>query len=331
MSEALYLIWLSMIDGIGKHRMNALLSVFDSAENIYSAGRNELRHISELKERDVEKILSARDLNKAEETLDKIKSLGISYVTLKDREYPPLLKEMSNPPVIIYVMGTLPNNSLTKISIIGSRRCSSYGADVTRTLTKNLIDHNIVIVSGMARGIDSIAHKTALEYGGLTVAVLGCGLDICYPPENAELRGQIINKGCIISEYLPGMWPAKHLFPERNRIISGLSKIVIVTEASLKSGTLITASHALEQNREVMAVPGNITSALSEGTNYLISQGATVVTSYKDVLNTLNMPALESHAEKPKISSEGIQIEIDLYPTEKLDEDHPDDHPDDHP
>ena len=225
--------------------------------------------------------------------MEIIEKKHISVITIKDSDYPTLLKQIHDPPIVLYIKGRLPDDIINKVGIIGSRRCSDYGRVVTRELSKNLARHNIAIVSGMARGIDSIAHRGALEAGGLTMAVLGCGIDICYPPENTKLMEEIIEKGCLISEYPPGTQPLACFFPVRNRIISGLSQVLVVTEAAKRSGTLITVNQALDQGRDVMAVPGSINSKLSEGPNELIRDGAGVVTSYKDILHTLNINTKE--------------------------------------
>jgi len=199
------------------------------------------------------------------------------------------LKEIYSPPVGIYVKGILPDDDLDKVSVIGARRCSRYGAGLAYQTGKDLGRANVVVVSGMAKGIDTMAHKGTLDSGGLTIAVLGCGVDICYPSENRELMEVISNKGCLISEYPPGTEPSPHHFPNRNRIISGLSKVLVVVEAGKKSGTLITVDLALESGRSVFAFPGNVTSALSEGTNSLIKQGCYPITESNDILFELGI------------------------------------------
>jgi len=175
------------------------------------------------------------------------------------------------------------------ISMVGSRKCTEYGLSVAYRFSSELARAGLVIVSGMARGVDSMSHRGALDAGGITAAVLGCGADVCYPPENKVLMRRIQERGCIISEYPPGTKPALGYFPSRNRIISGMSRATVVVEAGRKSGTLITVDQALNEGREVMAVPGNITSKLSEGTNRLIRQGATPVTSSDDILEQLGL------------------------------------------
>ena len=205
----------------------------------------------------------------------------------EDSAYPSLLKQTHRPPATLYVRGTLPSNDLPSVAIVGSRKCSEYGITAARKISRELGAVGVTIISGMARGIDSAAAYGALEAGAHTVAVLGCGTDICYPSENKPLMDQILETGCIISEFEPGTAPQRHHFPMRNRIISGMSHALVVVEAGEHSGTESTVSHALEQGREVCAVPGSIFNRMSEGTNELLKSGATLVTSGEDVLRAL--------------------------------------------
>jgi DNA processing protein len=309
LNDSLYKIWLSLIAGIGPRRQGMLLNQFESAEAVYEASYRQLIAAPNISGANAEAILNSRDLSEARRILDESEKKHIRIITLEDADYPELLKQIHDPPRILYVSGVLPDGSLKKAGVIGSRRCSEYGRAVTRDLSRKLAENNIVIVSGMARGIDSIAHNGAIEAGGQTVAVLGCGTDICYPPENIELMKQIALHGCLMSEYPPGAKPELGYFPARNRIISGLSQVLIVTEAARRSGALITVNQALEQGREVMAVPGNINSRLSDGTNELIRDGAGIVTSYQDILHTLNIAAKEYVQQNSR---------EDLAPDEKL-------------
>jgi len=292
-NDIMYNIWLSLIAGVGPRKQGILLDHFGSARAVYEASSAQLNTVANVSEAIVETIIKSRGLNAAMQVLEESEKKDIRIMTITDSGYPTLLKQIHDPPGILYISGKLPDDKLKKIGIIGSRRCTGYGRSVTRELSSRLAEHNIVTVSGMARGIDSIAHKGAIEAGGLTIAVLGCGTDVCYPPENIELMRQIKLNGCLMSEYPPGVQPVAGYFPARNRIISGLSQILIVTEAARRSGTLITVSQALEQGREVMAVPGNINSRLSDGPNELIRDGAAVVTSYQDILHTLNISGKE--------------------------------------
>jgi len=290
----LYTLWLSLIYGVGPHRQRALTDHFGSAEAVYKAADNQLAAAPGLNEANIQAVISSRKkLGEAERVMAESEQKGIRIVTLDDREYPSLLKQIHDPPIVLYVSGTLPDDNLKKVGIIGARRCTEYGRAVTRELSKNLAERNVVVVSGMARGIDSVAHKGALEGGGQTIAVFGCGADICYPPESAQLMENIKLHGCVVTEFPVGTQPQPGNFPARNRIISGLSHVLTVTEAAKRSGTLITVNEALEQGREVMAVPGSIFSRMSDGPNELIRDGAGMVTSYQDILHTLNITERE--------------------------------------
>jgi DNA processing protein len=215
----------------------------------------------------------------------------IRHLGKRDDGYPPLLLQIHDPPPALFVRGEGDIALLTQpaIAVVGARACSPYGAQVARTLGRELAAAGVVVVSGMARGIDAEAHRGALDAGGVTVAILGCGIDRDYPAAHAQLARRICERGLIVSEYEPGVEPAAFRFPARNRIISGLAAVTVVVEAREKSGALITADFALEQNRTVFAVPGEITSSLSTGTNRLIREGAAPVTSVQDVLDELGL------------------------------------------
>jgi DNA processing protein len=265
------------------------------ARKIFRARREELRGITKLTEANIASIASAQREDLPEQYARELEAKDIEFVSFFNPRYPALLKEIFLPPLGIYIRGELPADDVC-FSIIGSRRCSEYGLTAAYKISCGLARNGVVIVSGLARGIDSMAHKGAIEGGGKTIAVLGCGVDVCYPPENRALMEKIINgNGCVISEYPPGVSPMPGHFPVRNRVISGLSQGTLVVEAADKSGTIITADHALEQGRTVFAVPGNITSKLSDGTNALIKQGATPVTCYEDVLYELGIDETEDN------------------------------------
>ncbi len=221
--------------------------------------------------------------NEAEELLKK--SNGIKYITLLDSDYPECLKYIFKPPFVLFYKGNIEllKSNNKKIAIIGSRNCSSHGKEVTRRITKELVENNIIIISGLAKGIDSEAHKTCIENGGKTIAVLGNGVDVFYPKENEQLYKDIIDKGgLIISEYPPNSTPNGEHFPVRNRIIAGLSDGVAVIEARRKSGTMNTVSHALENDKPVFCVPGSYST--SSGCNYLIKEGASLIENAQDIL-----------------------------------------------
>ncbi|NLP29822.1 MAG: DNA-protecting protein DprA [Clostridiales bacterium] len=213
----------------------------------------------------------------------------IKTVYNETAEYPELLNQIENPPEKLYYTGKLELGKTRCLAIVGSRKATAYGKWAAYNIAKRAADHDITIVSGLARGVDSYAHKGALDAGGNTIAVLGCGIDICYPKENKSLMKAIAKKGLVISEYPIGSTPLRHHFPLRNRIISGLSETVVVVEASLNSGSLITADYALNQGREVFAVPGNINNILSIGSNKLIQDGATPIVVIDDILEAFSI------------------------------------------
>ena len=213
---------------------------------------------------------------------------GIKFISLENCEYPKSLKEISSPPVGIYIKGKLPKEDFNFVSIVGSRKVTNYGSLICEDISSKIARKGVVVVSGMAYGIDSIAHRSCLENGGKTIAVLGCGVDVCYPRSNESLYRKILENGCVISEFPIGQRPERHLFPIRNRIIAGLSKVIVVIEAGKKSGTLITAKKAIEYDKVVMAVPGNLTSKNSEGCNLLIKNGSKCLTCVEDVFEELD-------------------------------------------
>lgn len=217
-------------------------------------------------------------------------SMSIQAVVFGEEGYPEILKNIPDPPVVLFYRGDLQKYlSIPSVAVIGSRRCTTYGRRVARRLARDFVYNGVGVVSGLARGIDAEAHRGAMDAGGKTMAVLGSGLDVCYPPEHERLANKITENGVLISEYPPGTQPAKFRFPERNRLISGFSRGVVVVEAGRKSGTMITVNTALDQGREVFAVPGEITRALSMGTNMLLRDGAGVVITARDVLEPLGI------------------------------------------
>ncbi len=280
MSDEFYTLWLAQTP-LSYKKQSLLLSRFGSSREIFFARSEALNAVLQ-QERDTESLLLNRkrfDLGKIEETLLVKK---ISYITKENPKYPRLLREIDEPPLGLYVRGELPVD-VPCVSIIGSRRCSEYGLSVAKNFASGLAANGVLVVSGMAKGADSVAHRGALMQGS-TVAVLGCGMDVCYPAENRGLMEEISQRGAVVTEYPLGTEPNKINFPRRNRIISGFSMVLVVVEATEQSGTLITVGMALEQGRTVMAVPGNIFSKLSFGTNFLIKQGAEIATCVEDIL-----------------------------------------------
>lgn len=308
--EEVYLMWLTRVEGIGFKRANILLEHFGSAEAIWRAEPAEIRAIAGFSEKMGDLLISSRDENQLNDWIIELEEKEIEFYSYWHPRYPRLLKEITDPPLGIYVRGELPDDDIDTVAIIGARKCSRYGATVAYDIAKDLGRTNVIVVSGMARGIDSEGHKGIIDGGGKTIAVLGCGVDICYPPENRELMNRIIENGCVISEFAPGMPAVSGNFPSRNRIIAGLSKMVVVVEAGKKSGTLITADMALDYGRDVFVVPGNVTSALSYGTNALIKQGCPIITEGNDILEALGIAYKEAEKVKFKIkTAENISAE----------------------
>ncbi len=283
------------VEGIGPGKIRSLLVKFKTIGNILSSGYPELLKTPGINKNLAERILKSRSLSshirdKTLAELNKLDMMHASVMTIWDEEYPALLKKIYDPPLILYYKGNLNKSEDYSLAIVGTRKPTGYGKIQTEKLTSSLAAQKITLVSGLARGIDSIAHAAALRYGSRTIAVIGSGLDIVYPPENKKLFEQITENGLVISEYHLGTKPDAQNFPRRNRIISGLSFGCIVIETGITGGAMQTAAFALEQNREVFAVPGNLGVKQSEGTNLLIQRGeAKLITSSEDVLIELNL------------------------------------------
>ena len=283
MSEKEYVMWLYSIPGIGDCTMYRLMEKC-SAEELY---KNKGKYLEKLV---ADRIISKKQFTALNQAVrggidaDRMKENGIRFVLHNEKEFPEKLINIPNPPYALYVRGKLPDNKKMTAAIIGARECSEYGKRVARDFGKALAQSGIQLVSGMARGVDGIAQKEAVRYGGVVFAVLGSGADVCYPKENIELYNELAVKGGILSTYPLGCPPLAENFPPRNRIISGLADVILVVEARRKSGTMITVDMALEQGREVYVVPGRITDGLSEGCNKLISEGACIVCSVEEFL-----------------------------------------------
>jgi DNA processing protein len=233
----------------------------------------------------VESLKSANQHERGDQELEGLKKLGASVVTISDQQYPALLREIYDPPIVLYCLGNLARAaSQPAVAIVGSRRCSTYGKSASEMLSRELARRGVTVVSGLARGIDSAAHRGALDGGGSTVAVMGTGLDSVYPKENRRLADQIVSRGALLTEFPLGTPPLSQNFPFRNRVISGIALGVMIVEGAERSGSLITARMAYEQGREVYAVPGNITSSKSFGPNYLIKDGAKLVQTWQDIV-----------------------------------------------
>ena len=285
--ERMLLLSLSQIEGLGNKAKKALLFHFGSAIRVFSCTEREVKGLLFLSDREKEALINGRKMPVPKDLLERIKSHDISFVTVKDRDYPRLLLDVFNPPFIIFYRGTLPHEDESCVAMVGARRCSAYGKKAAYSLSSLLAKNGISVVSGLALGIDGFSHEGALSSGGRTYAFLGCGVDICYPSSHEELFERIIENGAVMSEFPPGTKPLKNNFPVRNRLISGLSERVVIVEAAEKSGSLITADFALEQGREIYVFPGRYYDALSKGTNRLIYQGAGVILSPEEFVSDL--------------------------------------------
>lgn len=282
------ILHLLTIPSFGAGRVRRLLTIFNSTEEVFRAPLQRLMQIDGIDRKLATQIKSGGEPAVVEEQLAKIKSQHIGVLTIWDTDYPALLKSTFDPPLVIFYKGKLPGTWPPAIAVVGTRSPSSYGKRVVERLVGDLVQNGIAIISGLARGIDTVAHRTAIERGGTTYAVLGCGLDYIYPPENRKLFQEITHRGLLLSEFFLGTGPDAVNFPRRNRIISGMSLGTLVIEAGDKSGALITANYAVDQNREVFAVPGNINSPRSAGTNRLIQRGAKLVRSVQDILDEIS-------------------------------------------
>lgn len=273
-------VWLAIKQHIDAHKISTLLGRFGSIEAIYDADL--FANIDGITHADKINLLS-KSLYGAEIVMEKIDQLGARIVTIDSDEYPEMLKSIHSPPYLLYMKGKRLDVGSLSIGVIGSRECTDYGKVATEVLCRDLASSGVTIVSGMARGIDAIASISALNAGGNTIAVIGSGIDVCYPPENEELMEELFQNGLVITEYPPGSAPLGYHFPKRNRIISGLSKGILVTEAAKHSGTFTTVQRAIELGKPVFAVPGGIFHPQSEGTNMLIKRGARITTSAYDI------------------------------------------------
>jgi DNA processing protein len=300
MNELRYWVGFNIVRGIGPARLRALLDYFGSVQRAWHSPSEEL-HRAGLDRRSLESLLAARASLDLDRELERVSATGAQVLTWESPVYPRLLLEIHDPPPVLYVKGTLTEEDAWAVAVVGTRRATSYGREVTRRLVKALAHSGVTIVSGLARGIDTEAHRAALEAGGRTVAALGCGIDRVYPPEHRRLAQQIIAQGALVSDYPVGTPPEGGNFPPRNRIISGLSLGVLVTEAGVRSGALITADYAAEQGRDVFAVPGSILMRGSAGTNALIQDGAKVVLSPEDILEELNLTMVAEQAEARQV------------------------------
>jgi DNA processing protein len=298
-----YLLALSCIKGIGPARLRLLQSRFGSLADAWQANPVEL-HSAGLDQKSIFAIVEARKTTQPELELAKYAQGDIHVITWDDPGYPKLLRQIDDPPPVLYYTGTLTDEDAWSIALVGTRRATVYGRQAAEQLASDLANNHLTIISGLARGIDGFAHQAAIKAGGRTIAILGCGVDVYYPPEHRKLAQEIVEHGALISDYPPGTQPDSMNFPPRNRIISGMSLGVVVVEADEKSGALITSDFAAEQGREVFAVPGNIFSRSSKGTNKLIQKGAKLVLSIADILDELNLSMVSSYVSAQEVAPE---------------------------
>jgi DNA processing protein len=313
-------IALSFIIGVGSRTAAVLIDRFGSPAAVFESSSHSLESAG-LRRETIDAIKSSEPREKAAREIEELVRLGGEGLTLANERYPKLLRETYDPPIVIYCLGDIASAfSQPAIAIVGSRRCSTYGRNVAEKLSRELAERGVTIVSGLARGIDSAAHRGALDGRGMTVGVMGTGLDAVYPKENRKLAARIAEHGALVTEFPLATPPASQNFPFRNRVISGLTLGVMVVEGAERSGSLITARLAYEQGRDVFAVPGNITSAKSFGPNYLIQDGAKLVQTWRDVIEELpaEMKAAILSAERGEQTIKQAVVEkVDLADSER--------------
>lgn len=283
-----YWLGFNLVRGIGPVRLRALIETFGDVKSAWAASEAALRSMN-MNQRALTNLLSVRGQVDLDRVLARVDQLGVHVLTWDSPEYPQLLTQIADAPPVLFVLGELVPDDEWSVAVVGTRRATAYGREVARRIAGELARNGVTVVSGLARGIDGLAHQTALAEGGRTIAILGSGVDRIYPPEHRKLADAIVANGAIISDYPLGTQPEAANFPPRNRLISGLSLGTVVVEAGLRSGALITVDFALDQGREVFAVPGGILSPGSAGCNRLIRDGAHVVTEVRDILEVLRL------------------------------------------
>lgn len=314
--EKAYQFWIHNLPGIGDRTIEKLIWEFGSERGVYKAVKKDLgKLLDEDRKKVVRNFTESWNLHEAYE---KLIEKGIHFFTCKDQEYPSRLRKLKHPPYGIYCIGNLPGEEKPAAAVIGARECSEYGSFVAKAFSGRMAEAGISVISGMARGIDGIAQQGAIDAGGATYAVLGCGVDICYPASNRRLYEEILAAGGgILSVFTPGTEPQKRNFPERNRIVAGLSDILLVVEARQKSGTWITVDMALEQGKSVYAVPGRLTDRLSDGCNLLIRQGAGIALSPEDLIQEMkiltNREGMNLQENKGRMEQQEVKQEEEIY------------------
>jgi DNA processing protein len=300
MTDLKYWIGFTLIPGIGRVRFSRLQQHFGEMERAWNAGADELEAAG-LDDKSTKSIINNRPKVSLDAEMEKLERYKVTALTLKDEAYPARLKETYDPPPVLYIRGRLTAEDEWAVAVVGTRRPTYYGREVTEKIAGDLARNRITVVSGLAKGIDAAAHRAALDAGGRTIAVLGCGLDIVYPADHAKLARETMEHGALVSELPLGTPPKRENFPLRNRIMSGISLGVLVVEADEKSGARITADRALEQDREVFAVPGSVLSPMSRLTNKLIQEGAKLVCGADDIMEELNLTMAVQQAEAKEL------------------------------
>jgi DNA processing protein len=315
MNERAYSYWLGSIPGIGNRKAEQILNIFGTPRQVYEADAEEWRRL--LPEELSELITDAKNDWDVRKEYEKLEKKGIAYVDKWSAEYPVRLLDIPDAPLGIFYKGRLPADHILTAAVIGARECSEYGRYVAEELGRFLGERGVQVISGMAKGIDGLSQRAALDGGGVSFGVLGSGVDVCYPSQNRSLYQKLIETGGVLSSYAPGTQPKPNLFPPRNRIVSGLADALVVIEARQKSGTLITVDMALEQGKEVYAVPGRVTDRLSDGCNKLLKHGAGVFLSPMDFLEELE----RSFPQKQLLTatSEGLELSMDPLPKSEND------------
>jgi DNA processing protein len=310
-SKIKYWIGFNLVKGIGPVRLEKVLDYFKDIQSAWMAPKYQLQAAG-LSDKLCQRLLNLRQQVNLDVLVDEIQKTGIQPLCWDDSDYPESLRLIQQSPFVVYIKGDLIDQDDWAVAVVGSRHFSPYGQWATENVVQTLAHNGITVVSGLARGIDGIAHQTAIQAGGRTIAVLGSGIDHIYPPEHRNLADLITKTGALISDYPPGTPPEGSNFPPRNRIISGLSKAVVIIEAGKKSGALITATYAAEQGKEVFAIPGKITSDYCKGTNLLIKQGAHPLLDPRDILDMLNIQLVSEQRDLRK-SLPGNSREALLY------------------
>ncbi|MBI2872850.1 MAG: DNA-protecting protein DprA [Chloroflexi bacterium] len=298
MSDLSYWVAFARIPSVGRVRFGLLEQKFGSLEAAWQASARELESAG-LDRHAISAITWGRSHISPQEEIERMERAGVRAITWRDEGYPPLLREIYDLPPVLFIKGGLLPEDRRSVAVVGTRNATAYGREAATYLAGDLARNGVTIVSGLARGIDAVAHRAALEAGGRTIAVVASGLDMVYPPEHTGLAQQVAEQGALVSEYPLGTRPEARHFPRRNRLLSGMTLGTLVIEAPEKSGALWTVRHALEQNREVFCVPGSVFSPASRATNLLIQEGAKLVLDFKDVLEELNLSAVTQQMELP--------------------------------